>query len=143
MRKFAHMALVLLVMALSQPVLAITDPFGRPISESVIVSFADGSAQFKPATEQADSLAQANNAATVTIKGRTSTARPSSRDENLARARALAARSYLIAHGVSPLNIFINFASAADFIADNQTPAGRQSNQRVEVEMVFVTFPPK
>jgi outer membrane protein OmpA-like peptidoglycan-associated protein len=36
------------------------------------------------------------------------------------------------------LKIVVNFASAADFIADNSTPEGRLENQRVEVELVFV-----
>lgn len=141
MRNFAHLALILTGLAVSQAAFATTDPFGRPISESVIVSFADSSAVFKPSTDQAQSLAQASNAAIVTIRGRTSTARSSNSDESLALGRALAARTYLMARGVSPLRIFINFASAIDFIADNSTPAGRHDNQRVEVEMDFITLP--
>ena len=64
--------------------------------------------------------------------------KPSAQDESLALARALSARSYLIARGVSPLKIVVNFASPAVFIADNSTPEGRLENQRVEVELVFV-----
>ena len=33
------------------------------------------------------------------------------------------------------MKIVVNFASAADFIADNSTPEGRLENQRVEVEL--------
>jgi outer membrane protein OmpA-like peptidoglycan-associated protein len=113
--------------------------FGTPISASVIMSFPDSSAAFKPDADQAVRLADAKGAALVTIRGRTSTNKPSAKDESLALARALSARSYLIARGVSPLKVVVNFASAADFIADNSTPEGRHENQRVEVEMVFVS----
>jgi outer membrane protein OmpA-like peptidoglycan-associated protein len=137
MRTPAHLVLVLLALSLPHAALAITDPYGSPISESVFISFPDSSAVFKPTAAQQESLAVSANAALITLRGRTSTGKPSARDETLALARALAARSYLIAHGVSPLKIAVNFASATDFVADNSTPEGRQSNQRVEVEMVF------
>lgn len=59
-------------------------------------------------------------------------------DEALALRRALSARQYLIARGVSPLKIMVNFASATDFVADNSTPEGRYQNQRVDIELVYV-----
>ncbi|WP_395827882.1 OmpA family protein [Collimonas sp.] len=144
MRKFLPLAVILAVFSLSQATFAVdaADPpssFGMPISAAVIVSFKDSSAVFKPDADQATRLADANGAALVTIRGRTSTNKPSAKDESLALSRALSARSYLIARGVSPLKVVINFASAADFISDNSTPEGRQENQRVEVEMVFVS----
>lgn len=37
-----------------------------------------------------------------------------------------------------PLKIMVNYASAADFIADNTTAAGRAENQRVEIDLVHV-----
>ena len=148
MRKFTPLAFILAALPLSQAALAAdaaTMPldslssFGTPISASVIMSFPDSSAAFKPDADQAVRLADAKGAALVTIRGRTSTNKPSAKDESLALARALSARSYLIARGVSPLKVVVNFASAADFIADNSTPEGRHENQRVEVEMVFVS----
>ena len=45
---------------------------------------------------------------------------------------------YLIARGVSPLKIMVNFASAADFVADNSTAEGRRENQRVDIEVVYI-----
>ena len=157
MRKFVSLAFVLAAFPLSQAALA-TDAatmplvaakaaapsdsfssFGTPISAAVIVSFPDSSAAINPDADQAVRLADAKGAALVTIRGRTSTNKPSAKDESLALARALSARSYLIARGVSPLKVVVNFASAADFIADNSTPEGRHENQRVEVEMVFVS----
>ena len=141
MRKLAHLALFLCALPLSQLACANTDPYGAPISETVFVSFADSSAVFKLAVAQQESLATAQGAALVTVRGRTSTLKASARDESLALARALAARSYLIAHGVSPLQIAVNFVSADDFIADNTTQEGRQANQRVEIDMVFRILP--
>lgn len=144
MRKFLPLAFILAVLPFSQATFAADaadspSSFGMPISSAVIVSFKDSSAVFKPDADQATRLADANGAALVTIRGRTSTNKPSAKDESLALSRALSARSYLIARGISPLKVVINFASAADFISDNSTPEGRQENQRVEVEMVFVS----
>jgi hypothetical protein len=89
--------------------------------------------QYRSAT-----LANAKDAALVSIRGRTSTNTPTAKDEAFALARAISARTYLIAHGVSPLKITLNYTSAADFIADNSTPAGRLQNQRVEIDIVHV-----
>jgi len=46
--------------------------------------------------------------------------------------------AYLVARGVSPLKITLNYASAADFIAENTTAVGRHQNQRVEIDIVYV-----
>ncbi len=112
---------------------------GSPVSTTVYVNFAYASARFQPTEASAATLSDATNAALVTIRGRTSTDMPTNRDEALAFARALAARSYLIAHGVSPLKITVNWVSAADFIADNATEQGRQLNQRVEIDFIYVS----
>ena len=112
--------------------------YGEPVSSAVSVSFADSSSTFRPDVSAAAILATAKDASMVTINGRTSTNRPSARDEALALARAVSARSWLIAHGVSPLKIMINYVSAADFVADNSTPEGRYLNQRVDIQMIFV-----
>ncbi len=143
MRKVVSLAFILAALPLSQTALADApsdsfSSFGTPISASVIVSFPDSSATFKPDAAQTTHLADAKGAALVTIRGRTSTNRPSAQDESLALARAISARTYLIAHGVSPLKITLTYASAADFIADNSTPAGRLQNQRVEIDIVHV-----
>jgi outer membrane protein OmpA-like peptidoglycan-associated protein len=121
MRNFFPLAVIVAVLSLSQATFAADaadspSSFGMPISAAVIVSFKDSSAVFKPDADQATRLADANGAALVTIRGRTSTNKPSAKDESLALSRALSARSYLIARGVSPLKVVINFASAADFI---------------------------
>ncbi|HFT9451408.1 TPA: OmpA family protein [Escherichia coli] len=83
-------------------------------------------------------LADAKDAAIIYVSGRTSTLRPSAADEALALRRALSARSYLAARGVSPLKIMVNFASAADFVADNSTAEGRRENQHVDLASPFL-----
>lgn len=111
---------------------------GEPVSGMVSVLFADNSTAFRPTPEQAEMLADAKDAAMVTINGRTSTNKPSQRDEGLALARAVAARAWLVERGVSPLKIMLNYASATDYAADNTTTEGRKLNQRVEVEVFFI-----
>ncbi len=99
--------------------------YGEPVMTAVSVSFPDSSTTFRPDASTAELLAEAKGAAIIYISGRTSTLRASASDEALALRRALSARQYLIARGVSPLKIMVNFASASDFVADNSTPEGR------------------
>ena len=73
----------------------------------------------------------------VIIDGRTSTDRFSYKDELLALKRAVSARDYLVGKGVNPFKIYINWVSAAGFIVDNSTRAGKAANQRVDIKMIF------
>jgi len=114
------------------------DDYPEPITSSVTVSFSNSSIAFRPDVASSVILETARHASMVTVNGRTSTKRFSTRDEHLALARAVSARDWLVAHGVSPLKIMINYASAADFIADNATPEGRYQNQRVDIQMFFM-----
>jgi outer membrane protein OmpA-like peptidoglycan-associated protein len=123
-----------LLLLVVQSVLAQADQYeGTPISSTVFVAFATGSARFLPSDDSAARLEDAKDAALISIRGRTSTNAPTAKDEALALARAV--------HGVSPLKISLNYASAADFIADNSTPDGRLQNQRVEIDIVHVPSP--
>ena len=112
--------------------------FGNPLAAMAVVTFPDSSAVFKPTPSQVAMLGDFVGASMVTISGRTSTYKPSPADELLAFQRAASARAWLIARGVSPLKIFINYASAADYAVDNSTPEGRQQNQRVDIEVFYV-----
>ena len=104
MRKPVLLALSLAFLVSAQSALAAGDAgnFGTPIKSGVSVSFPDSSATFQPTPEALELLADARNAAIIYISGRTSTLRPSAADEALALRRALSARSYLVARGVSP-----------------------------------------
>ncbi|WP_082880138.1 OmpA family protein [Methylomonas methanica] len=115
------------------------DAYGTPQSNTVTVLFDNRSVIFRPNFSDSTILDGAQNAALITVRGRTSTPIPSVKDEQLALSRALSARKYLIERGVSPLKIHVNYASGSDFIADNSTPEGKRQNQRVEIELVYVT----
>lgn len=111
---------------------------GIPVSTTLTVTFPDSVTKFDPPLEVVSHLEQAPEAVIIYISGRTSTTNPSPSDEALAFKRAASARAYLINQGISPLKIMLNYVSAADYAADNDTHWGRQKNQRVEIEMVFV-----
>lgn len=139
MRKLVRRSLLLGLFLLAQTSHAQQgDSFGIPISTTVYASFPDNSAIFRPASDDLPALMSAREAALVAIRARTSLGKFSAKDEALALARATAARAYLIARGVSPLKITLNYASAADFAADNSTPEGRMQNQRVEIDIIHV-----
>lgn len=108
-----------------------------PISSMVMVSFPDSSTTFQPPVDVAAVLDDARTASMIYINGRTSTNRPSARDEALALKRALSARKSLVDRRVA-LKVMVNFASAADYVTENITPEGRYQNQRVEIELVYV-----
>jgi len=140
MRKAFFLAFSLASMIFAQGAMA-TDygsAAGTPISSMVMVSFPDSSTTFQPPVDVAAVLDDARTASMIYINGRTSTNRPSARDEALALKRALSARKYLVDRGVSPLKVMVNFASAADDTTENITPEGRYQNQRVEIELVYV-----
>ena len=140
MRKAFFLAFSLASMIFAQGAMAADygSAADTPISSMVMVSFPDSSTTFQPPVDVAAVLDDARTASMSYINGRTSTNRPSARDEALALKRALSARKYLVDRGVSPLKVMVNFASAADYITENITPEGRYQNQRVEIELVYV-----
>lgn len=140
MRKAFFLAFSLAAMIFAQGAMAADygSAAGTPISSMVMVSFPDSSTTFQPPVDVAAVLDDARTASMIYINGRTSTNRPSARDEALALKRALSARKYLVDRGVSPLKVMVNFASAADYVTENITPEGRYQNQRVEIELVYV-----
>jgi len=128
---------LLMMIVLTAPALAESYQ-GNPVSSMVRVSYPWGSTTFAPGPEAREMLKDAQYASIVYVSGRTSTQIPSAADEALAFARAASARKYLIDHGVSALKIMVNYVSADDFITENQTAEGKRTNQRVDIEMVFV-----
>ena len=103
----------------------------RGLLLGVTVQFPNKGRVFRPSYSDEQELANAAEAALITVRGRTSTIVASPKDESLGLARAISTRKYLIDHGVSPLKVSINYAPG-DFVADNSTPEGRLENQRVE-----------
>lgn len=141
MRKAFLLAFSLASMVFAQGAMAADynpTAYSTPVSSMVMVSFPDSSTTFQPPADVAAVLDDARTASMIYINGRTSTNRPSARDEKLALLRALSARKYLVDRGVSPLKVMVNFASAADYVTENITPEGRYQNQRVEIELIYV-----
>lgn len=90
-----------------------------------------------PWTQETELLTLITNASQIEIRGRTDAKIRSRRDEAVALKRALVTRRYLVAHGVSPSKINLNYMSGGDFVADNETSEGRYKNRRVEIEVFF------
>ncbi len=86
-----------------------------------------------PDNVRADLLAAAQNAERIRVKGRTDGTAYAPGDERIALLRALAMRDYLVKQGVDATRVELQFASAADYLADNATAEGRAKNRRVEV----------
>ena len=90
MRKAIRLAACLLLFQLAQTVFAQpSENFGTPISTTVYVSFSDSNIRFRPGSDDAATLANAKDAALVSIRGRTSTNTPTAKDEAFALARAI------------------------------------------------------
>ncbi len=107
-------------------------------TSAITVLFKTGSTAFAPDAVEAAVLDSAKYASMITVYGRTSTPTPSAKDASLALARAVSARQYLVTHGVSPLKIMLNYASAVDYAVPNNTRDGQALNQRVDIELFFV-----
>ena len=81
-------------------------------------------------------LPAAKTAARIRILGRTDGRFPSKQDQWIAERRATNVRNYLVARGIPAERIDVNYAAATDYIADNTTPTGRESNRRVDIEII-------
>ena len=92
--------------------------------------------KFNPTTEQSTALLPILvNAKRIIVRGRTDGLQPSATDEKIALNRALSAQRFLVNHGVSPLIIAVNYLSAGDYAADNNSAAGRAQNRRVDIDV--------
>jgi outer membrane protein OmpA-like peptidoglycan-associated protein len=93
------------------------------------------SSRFEPTPAMAEvMLKAANEGSSVVIRGRTDSNYTNDANQRIALARGVAARDFLIAHGVNESKIRVYFLSSGDFVADNKTVEGRAQNRRVEVE---------
>jgi outer membrane protein OmpA-like peptidoglycan-associated protein len=100
----------------------------------VIVSFPNNSRQFNPGQEQRERLlALSQNAEHISVRGFTDSEFATPGSVALAKARAEAAKRYLVSMGVAPAKIVVGFDGAGKFIAENRSPSGRAANRRVEI----------
>jgi outer membrane protein OmpA-like peptidoglycan-associated protein len=121
--------------SLIQPV-TITPALPLVTSQTVSVQFPFNGTKFNPTTEQSTTLFPIlANAKRIVVRGRTDGLQPSATDEKIALNRALSAQRFLVNHGVSPLIIAVNYLSAGDYTADNNSAAGRAQNRRVEIDV--------
>lgn len=103
----------------------------------VKVSFPTGSTAFNPSPEVAEVLIASGKAADrVNVRGRTDSRIAGSLDAKIALGRAMAARKFLVDHGVSADKIRVFSQADGDFAAPNVTKEGRALNRRVEIEFV-------
>ena len=106
------------------------------------VRFPYGSAKFvMPDYASAEMLQNAPRAAVIVVRGRTDGAKWSAGDERVALQRAIAARDYLVAHGIAADKIQISYLSGGDYVADNTTSEGRSQNRRVELQLIMPPQP--
>ena len=103
------------------------------------VRFGFGQAHFTLSDEaKAKLLPAARAARLINVRGRTDSAVADQANERIARARAEAARAFLIANGVEAGRIRTFAQAAGGFIAPNNTEEGRAKNRRVEIELIGV-----
>jgi len=85
---------------------------------------------------QAEQLSrEAQLAPLVLLSGRTDGTSESAAESRIARERAEAVRSYLVAAGVSPARIRTTWQPVGDHAAGNTFAGGRALNRRVEIEI--------
>jgi outer membrane protein OmpA-like peptidoglycan-associated protein len=116
------------------PIVATAEQARQAEAQVVIVSFANNSRQFSPAQEQKSQLlALSQSAESISIRGFTDSDFPTPGSVALARARAEAAKRYLVSMGVTARKIVVGYDGSGKFIAENRTAAGRAANRRVEI----------
>lgn len=104
---------------------------GRTVGFTFLFPVNSASLQLAPSVK-ADLIAAARDAQRITVIGRTDGSSYSAADEQVALRRALAGRAALVAAGIEPTRIAVEFASAADYAQPNATTTGRDANRRVE-----------
>ena len=80
-------------------------------------------------------LAHRYPGAPATITGYTDSSGAADYNLSLSHARAAAVAAALVARGISRERLSITGRGASDFIASNETAAGRQANRRVEITL--------
>ena len=106
--------------------------------EAQLLAFAFNSADFSAHEGEAAALVPAAKVAkTITVHGYTDSPVIDVANRRIALARAMAARKFLMEHGIPAEKIKVRFSSAGNFVADNTTDSGRAQNRRVEIRMAY------
>ncbi len=110
--------------------------FTPETSRVFVFHFEYGSSTFTPGMDELVALLPlAKSGSKIVVRGRTDALRPSAGDETIAKDRAISARNLLVAKGISPEKIYLNYVSASDHVSDITTADGRARNRRVEIEV--------
>ena len=103
------------------------------------VFFPFGSSQLPVAVQDSwHLLDDSRSAALVVLRGRTDGLVATAAEARIARARAAAVETYLVAAGVAPARIRATWQPVGDHAADNGSAEGRALNRRVEIEIYRV-----
>lgn len=104
---------------------------------TVLFPFAGTTVHLGPA--EAEQLARdARTAPLIRLSARTDGEVDNLAEVHVARQRAEAVKSFLVAAGVAPARIRSTWQSSGDHAADNATAGGRALNRRVEIEIYRV-----
>lgn len=112
-------------------------PVQPPLANSVFTVYFDfGSTRVSIPPDLAPVLiSESKRAPMVLLRGRTDGTSNARSESRLANERATAVRDYLVAAGVDPARIRTTYQPIGDHAADNDSPSGRRSNRRVEIEL--------
>jgi len=117
-------------------------PGNRGVLRTVSVPFAFNSVQFDPTPAQQLRMRELFASATrIEVRGRTDGIGATKDDAVIARARAEAAKRYLIDRGVPGRLIAVYYLAGGDYVGDNAQARGRSQNRRVDIEFFVPDMP--
>jgi outer membrane protein OmpA-like peptidoglycan-associated protein len=114
------------------------EPRGTVITLSGSVIFASGKSDLLPAarnklSEVATALSQNEAESKIVIEGHTDSVGSPEANQELSMRRAEAVRDALVSSGVNRERVSVEGYGASRPVADNDSPAGRANNRRVEI----------
>jgi outer membrane protein OmpA-like peptidoglycan-associated protein len=116
---------------------AASTPSGRNAVYTVLFPYGGTTAQLAD-PDMSRLVQDARAAPLIVLRGRTDGRSSSTAESRVARERAEAVQALLVQAGVEPARIRTTWQPAGDHAADNDLPAGRSLNRRVEVEIYRV-----
>lgn len=114
------------------------EPRGTVITLSGAVIFPSGKSELLPSarnklSEVATALSQNEAASKIVVEGHTDSVGSAEMNQALSMRRAEAVRDALVSNGVSRDRVSVEGHGASRPVADNDSPAGRANNRRVEI----------
>lgn len=109
-------------------------PSGRNAVYTVLFPYGSTTAQLAD-PEMGRLVEDARAAPLIVLRGRTDGVSTSPAETRVARERAESVQALLVQAGIEPARIRTTWQPAGDHAADNDLPAGRSLNRRVEIEI--------